>query len=113
MHQDAIISIAIESWRFARAFDGLLIKLDADEQKRYSSQLLWFMKKLKESLEEVGLRIVDVEGQSFNPGMAATPLNIEDFDPGDCLIVDRMLEPIIMGKEGLVKTGTVILRRAE
>ena len=113
VHKDAIISMAIESWRFGRAFDRLLTKLDAGEQKRHKSQLRWFMKKVEESLEQVDLRIVNVEGHPFDPGMAATPLNIEDFDSEDSLIVDQMLEPIIMGKEGLVKTGTVTLRRVE
>ena len=112
-HTDAIINMAIESWRFSRVFDRLLIKLDAGEQKRYRSQLRWFIRKIEESLEQVDLRIVDVEGHPFDPGMAATPLNIEDFDSEDSLIVDQMLEPIIMGKDGLVKTGTVILRRIE
>ena len=45
VHKDAIISMAIESWRFGRVFDRLLTKLDAGEQKRYKSQLRWFMKK--------------------------------------------------------------------
>jgi len=68
---------------------------------------------VEESLEEAGLRIVNVEGHPFDPGMAATPLNIEEFDANDTLIVDQMFEPIIMGKEGLVKTGTVTLRKVE
>ena len=113
VHIKAIVSMAIESWRFRRVFNRLLIKLDAGEQKRYKSQLLWFIKKMEESLEEVNLRIVNVEGHPFDPGMAATPLNIEDFDSEDSLIVDQMLEPIIMGKDSLVKMGTVILRRIE
>jgi hypothetical protein len=45
--------------------------------------------------------------------MAATPLNIDEFNENDKLMVDQMLEPIIMGNEGLVKTGTVSLRRFE
>ena len=57
--------------------------------------------------------MVSVEGQYFDPGLAVRPLNIEEFDPEDRLVVDQMLEPIIMGKEGLVKTGTVLLRKAE
>ena len=112
-HTEAIINMAIESWRFSKAFDRLLIKLDAGKQKRYKSQLRWFIKKMEESLEQVNLRIVNVEGQPFDPGMAATPLNIEDFDSENFLIVDQMLEPIIMGKGGLVKMGTVILRGIE
>jgi len=111
--RDAVINMAIESWRFGRVFDRLLFKLDAGEQKRYKSQFRWFIKKVEESLEQADLRIVNVEGQAFDPGMAATPLNIEEFEAEDPLMVDQMLEPIIMGKEGLVKTGTVTLRKIE
>ena len=110
--RDAVISMAVESWRFGRVFDRLLTKLDAGEQNRYKSQFRWFIKKVEEALEIAELRIVNVEGHTFDPGMAATPLNIEEFDARDALI-DQMLEPIIMGKEGLVKTGTVTLRKCE
>lgn len=111
--KNAVISMAIESWRFGRVFDRLLLKLDAGEQNRYKSQFRWFIKKMEEALEQTDLRIVNIEGHPFDPGMAATPLNIEEFDAEDVLVVDQMLEPIIMGKEGLVKTGTVILRKVE
>ena len=108
-----IVSMAVESWRFGRVFDRLLTKLDAGEQNRYKSQFRWFLKKVEEALEQAELRIVNVEGYPFDPGMAATPLNIEEFDAKDSLMVDQMLEPIIMGQEGLVKTGTVTLRKVE
>jgi hypothetical protein len=106
-----IVSMAVESWRFSRVFDRLLLKLDAGEQTRYKSQFRWFIKKVEEALEQADLRIVNVEGHPFDPGMAATPLNIEEFDANDALMVDQMIEPIIMGKEGLIKTGTVTLRK--
>ena len=111
--RDAVVSMAVESWRFGRVFDRLLTKLDAGEQSRYKSQFRWFIRKVEEALEQADLRIVNVEGHPFDPGMAATPLNIEEFDAKDALMVDQMLEPIIMGKEGLVKTGTVTLRKVE
>jgi hypothetical protein len=111
--RDAVIIMAVESWRFGRVFDRLLLKLDAGEKKRYKSQFHWFIKKVEEALEKADLEIVNVEGHPFDPGMAATPLNIEGFDVQDALIVDQMIEPIIMGKKGLVKTGTVTLRKVE
>ena len=107
----SVINIAVESWRIGRVFDRMLTKLDAGEQARYQSQLRWFIKKIEESLKDAGLRIVNVEGHPFDPGVAATPINIEEFDANDALMVDQMLEPIIMGKEGLVKTGIVTLRK--
>ncbi len=109
--RDAVIRMAVESWRVGKVFDRLLTKLDAGEQNRYKSQFRWFLKKVEEALEQANLRIVNVEGHPFDPGMAATPLNIEEFDAKDALLVDQMLEPIIMGADGLAKTGTVTLRR--
>lgn len=106
-----VISMAIESWRLGRVFDRMLMKLDAGEQTRYRSQFRWFIKKVEESLAEAGLLIVNVEGHPFDPGIAATPLNIEEFEASDSLMVDQMIEPIIMSKEGLVRAGTVTLRK--
>jgi hypothetical protein len=65
--RDAVISMAFESWRFGRVFDRLLMKLDAGEQNRYKSQFRWFIKKVEEALEQADLRIVNVEGQPFDP----------------------------------------------
>ena len=109
----SLLDCAVESWRFSRLFDGLLTKLDAGEQGRYRGHFRWFQRKLEDSLADASLRIVNVEGQPFDPGIAATPLNIEEFESNDSLIVDQMLEPIIMGPEGVVRTGTVTLRKVE
>jgi hypothetical protein len=111
--QQAIVSMAVESWRFGTVFGRVLPKLDAGEQSRYQGQLRWFLKKVEESLAQVGLVIVNVEGHPFDPGIAATPLNLEDFEPTDLLIVDRMIEPLIMGEEGVVRAGVITVRRIE
>lgn len=112
-NKEAIINLATESWRFTTVYQRMLTNLDTSEQRKYASQLRWFVKKLEESLEEDSLRIVNVEGHPYDPGMAATPVNIEDFDADEPLVVNRMLEPIIMEGKVLVKTGKVTLRRIE
>lgn len=111
--EQSLINIAVESWRFSRLFSRLLDKLDAGESSRYVNQHRFYLKRLDENLKQAGIRLVNVEGQIYDIGMAATALNAEDFDPDDNLVVDQMLEPIIMGEEGLVRTGTVILRKVE
>lgn len=107
----SVINMAIESWRFGRVFERMLMKLDAGEQARYLSQFRWFIKKVEESLAEAGLLMVNVEGHPFDPGIAATPLNIEEFEASDSLVVYQMIEPIIISKEGLVRAGTVTLKK--
>lgn len=109
----SIIKLAVQSWRISKVFERILLKLDAGEQTRYKGKFIWFIKKVEEALNDAGLKIVNVEGHPFDPGIAATPLNINEFDPNDTLMVDQMLEPIIMGKEGLVKTGAVTLKQVK
>ncbi len=107
----SLIDLAVESWRFARLFSRVINKLDASEAARYVNQLRYFQKKVEESLEASGLKIVNIEGHPFDPGIAASALNIGDFGPDDVLLINQMVEPIIMGPEGLRKQGTVMLRK--
>lgn len=109
----SLVDLAVESWRFSKLFARVLQKLDAGEEGRYRGQLSWFEGKLEEALRDAGMKIVDVEGQPFDPGVAATPLNCGDFGAEDALIIDRMIEPIIMGPDGIVRMGTVMLKKGE
>ena len=109
----SLIDISVESWRFSRLFVRLQSKLDAGEGARYTSQYRYFLKRLEETLGDAGLTLVNVEGQPYDPGVAATALNIGDFGADDALVIEQMIEPIIMSSEGLVRGGTVMLRKAE
>lgn len=110
--EHSLIEMAVENWRLCRLFDRVLAKLDAGEARRYASQLRYFQKRVEENLIAAGLRTIDLEGQPFNPGVAASALNLGDFGPDDELLVDQMVEPIIMGPEGVKKQGTIMLRKA-
>ncbi|MBL0320390.1 MAG: hypothetical protein IPP74_14035 [Alphaproteobacteria bacterium] len=107
----ALIDTTLESWRFTKVFIRMMNKLDAAETTRFASQLNYYQEKLTFNLEQVNLRLVNVEGQIYEAGMAATALNISDFEAEDILLVEQMLEPIIMGPDGLVRSGTVLLRK--
>lgn len=110
----SLIDVAVESWRFSRLFGKVVSsKLDAGESGRYVNQIRYFQKKVEENLGSNGLKLVNVEGQPYDAGMAATALNLGDFGPDDVLLVDQMVEPIIMGADGLRKQGTVMLRKSQ
>ena len=107
-----LIEIVIESWRLAKLFQRVLGKLDAAESNRYANQVRYFQKRVDDTLALTGMRLVSLEGHPYDPGMAVTPLNIADFGPDDMLVVEQMMEPILMGPEGIVKSGTVLLKQA-
>jgi hypothetical protein len=111
--EKALIEMSVESWRFSRVYVRLLNKLDAGESTRFVNQFRYFTKRIEESLETANLKLVNVEGHPYDPGRAATAINLGDFGPDDVLLVDQMVEPIIMGPDGLVRPGTVMLRKAE
>jgi len=110
---EALLNMAVEGWRFGRLFARMLAKMDIADAPRYANQLRYFLKKVDENLATAGLRLVSLEGHPFDPGMAASALNLGDFGPDDKLIVEQMLEPIVMGSDGLVRSGTVLLAKMD
>jgi len=109
---DSVVELVIECWRFARLFTKIARRLDAGEAAKYVSQLRYFQSKIEDILCRFDLKLISLEGQVYEPGMAVTVLNIDDFDAQDDLIVDQMTEPVVMSSKGLKRMGTVILRRA-
>ena len=108
-----LLSLATDGWRFSKVFTRVDNHICAAEQSRYVSHYQYFLKQLEAILSDVGYRLVNLEGHPFDPGMAATMENLADFTPEDTLVVDQMLEPVIMGEQGVVKIGAAILRKVE
>jgi len=110
-YQQIVINMAVESWRFSRLFIKAATKLEPSETNKYINQLRYFQKNIENSLDECGLKTINLEGQVYDIGMAAVAMNMEDFEADDILIVENMVEPIIMGNDGIKKQGTVILKK--
>lgn len=110
---DSLLSIASETFRFQRVFEKAISKLETDEKTKYMSQFAWFSKKVTKALDEASIRILNLEGQIYDPGMSVAPLNLDDFGVDDKLYVEQMIEPIIMQDDTVKRTGTVILGRIE
>lgn len=108
---ETLINFSIDNWKFSRLFERALVKLDAGESTRFLSQYRYFMNRFAELLKNEGINLVSIEGQLYDPGVAATPINISDFEPEDILEVSQMIEPIIMGKDGILKTGSILLKK--
>jgi hypothetical protein len=108
---EAIVKLAVESWRFIRVFEHAVSGLDANEAVRCRGCADAFRKRIEEALAAMDMSLVGIAGTAFDPVIAATPLNIEDFERGDELEVDAMIEPIIMRRGELVRMGSVTLRK--
>ena len=110
---EAIEDIASETFRLRGVFMRVMRSAEPDEQKKYMSQFAWFEKRVCRAMEEADVRVVDLTGQKYDPGMPVTPLNIDDFDSDSVLVIERMTEPVIMLGERLSRTGTVMLKEEQ
>jgi hypothetical protein len=108
-----LADFAVEIWRLPRMMEKLMAKIDLDEQKRYESQFGWFNKKAMEFLQSEGITIASLEGIPFDVGMPISPINIDDFNKDDELVIEQVLEPVIIQNGRVLKTGSVILKRVE
>jgi hypothetical protein len=111
--ENALLNLAIEGWRFGKLFARMLSRMEVTEANRYSNQLRYFLKQVDENLASAGMKLVSIEGQPFDPGIAASALNIADFGPDDHLVVEQMVEPIVMGPNGLIRPGTILLAKLD
>ena len=108
---DSLVTIAAELFRFQKNMEKAFDTLPLSEQEKYRSQYTWFAKRVNKALEEADLHIRDLKGQPYDTGMAVTPLNLEEFDPGDTLYIDQMIVPVVMQGDKVYRSGTVLLRR--
>ena len=110
--EPVLLGIVNESWRFAALFERVIAPMDQVESRRYRSRLAYFRERLQQELAAAGMHVAELEpGASYNPGMATTPINIDDFDEGDDLVIDQVIEPTIMGPDGIKRMGSVTLRK--
>jgi hypothetical protein len=107
---DDLLSLAIEAWKFSRVFQRALLKLEPQDQGRYVGQLRFFQKRVDAALEPRGIRLESLEGQLFEPGLAASALNADEFTGSNQrLLITQMIEPVVMGPTGVLRTGTFML----
>lgn len=105
--EENVIKIATDYWRLLALSAKIANNLEHTEKVKYSNQLRYFLKSIQNNLMECKLEIVNLEGQNFDTGMAATAINMDEFSPNDELIVEQMLEPLIM-QNGVIKKQAVI-----
>jgi hypothetical protein len=110
---DNFIEFVVEIWRLPKFFKKLIAKQDLEDQQKYTSQFNWSNKKFQNFFQQIGFSFPEFEGMPFDAGMPLTPINLSDFSSEDELIIEQVLEPVIMGGGKIIKTGTVILKKAD
>jgi hypothetical protein len=79
---------------------------------RERAQFAYSLTRIDDVLARNGLRMVTHEGAEFSPQLPAEPVNPEDFDNEEGLVVQETLEPTVLLHGRVVARGRVVLARA-
>ena len=110
-----LVDFVVEEYRFLKSYNSLLNKLLSDERQKYKSVYDFHVKRIQDIMNECNMKIVELNGQKYNDGLSIIPLNIEDFDKNDELIIEQVIEPLIISTSdgSIIKSGTVILNKLD
>ena len=108
-----IVDFVVEEYRFLKSYVSLLNKVLSDDRNKYKSVYDFHIRKIQEIMDGCNIKIVDLEGKKYDDGLSITPLNVEDFNKDDILVVSQVIEPLIIStKDGsIVRSGTVMLEK--
>ena len=106
--QDALVGLAVHYWKLCAAFERELGFADPDRAQAGAAQLRFARRKLDSMLDDAGFRLVTFDGEAWTPEVPASPLNADDVGAGAAL-VGSTVEPTIIGADGVVHAGKILL----
>lgn len=113
--RDVIIDLLCETYRYS-SFMYRVTRFGVANQlnngKRIDGAFNRINKKVLEMQNILGVEIITLSG-AYQPELPVTPLNIDDFEVDDKLVIDEMIEPVIkeQGSSKVLRMGKVMLKK--
>ena len=110
---EAVAQLCVEYWKLSRATMKTIDKLSDGEGRRLEGQLNFSNRQLLMLLDQLGLKLIDFETESFHAGLAASADNAGDYSDEIDLVVSKTLEPTVMADMRVVRLGRVLVEPAK
>lgn len=110
---DALATVATEWFKAARRLHRLTQETAPARIERERAQLSFSERRIQDTLSALELRLVTYDGAEFSAQLPAEPVNPEDFDSEEGLVVSETLEPTILHQGKVVLRGRVVLARGK
>lgn len=105
-----LAALAVHYWKLCATLDRELAFMAAERVQAAEAQLRFARRKLESVLDAEGLRIATWDGAEWTADIPASPVNAEDIGVDSTPVVDATLEPTIIGPDGIVHPGRILLR---
>lgn len=109
--RDTLVLLAVEWWKANRRLLRLAAEAAPDRLDRERAQAAYAGRRIEAALASLGVRLAEHTGQPYSPGLPAEPVNPEDFDSEEGLMVADTIEPTVLAEGRILLRGKVVLRR--
>ncbi len=83
------------------------------ERERGRAQLAYVTQRVSDALAGLDIRLHEFVGQLYSPSLPVEPVNPEDFDTEDELVVQETIEPTILHDGRVLMRGKVVLAKGQ
>lgn len=110
---EALALVASEWFKAARRLSRLTLETSPARFERERALLAYSQGRVEDILAKNGLRLITHEGTEFSPQIPAEPVNPEDFDTDEGLVVHETLEPTVIFDGRVLTRGLVVLAKED
>jgi hypothetical protein len=110
---EALAIIATEWFKTARRLSRLTQESAPTRLERERAQLAYSKQRIEDALATHGLRLITYDGSDFSAQLPTEPINPEDFDTEEGLIISETIEPTVLHEGKIVLRGRVVLAKGK
>lgn len=110
---EVVALLCVEFWKLAQSSSRAIEIVPDGKARKLAGQVKFSKRQLTTLMDQLGLNLVEFEGEEFHSGLSASADNAEDYDDDTALIVTKTLEPTIMQDMSIVRTGRVLVEPKE
>jgi len=104
-----VAELCVEYWRLEKVARRMADNIDAKQFARFNGQINFSARQLETLCNRFELKLVDFNGKEYTDGMPITAENLSDFPELSCLVISKSIEPAVIRKSKILRTGRVLL----
>ena len=110
--QRALTQLAVQYWKLCEAFEREIALGAEGRREAAEAQLRFARRKLDTVLEQEGMHLQTFDGAPWSPEIPASAINPEDIADGSDAAIAGTIEPTVIGAEGVLHNGKILLKQA-
>ncbi|WP_152986817.1 hypothetical protein [Pseudovibrio sp. POLY-S9] len=108
---DTVAVLCVEYWKLVQTTRKATSLVGDPDGRRLEGQVKYSERQLSSLLHQLGLKLIEFEGEIFHAGISASADNAEDFSDNDELVIVKTLEPAIVAGMKVLKLGRVLVEQ--